>query len=78
MAAELRPDLIVMDVNMPKMDGIQATKHIKAAHPETIVIGLSVNNSIQIVEGMKRAGASAFVSKEAATEKLYETIAALR
>ena len=77
MAAEMWPDIIVMDVNMPKMDGIQATKEIKAAQPDTIVIGLSVNTSPQIIEAMKRAGASAFVSKEAAAEELHATIAAL-
>ena len=77
MAAEIWPDIIVMDVNMPKMDGIQATKEIKAAQPDTIVIGLSVNTSPQIIEAMKRAGASAFVSKEAAAKELHATIAAL-
>lgn len=77
-AAEMRPDTIVMDVNMPKMDGIEATKQIKAAQPDTIVIGLSVNTSPQIVEAMTLAGASAFLSKEAAADKLYETIVKLR
>ena len=77
MAAELQPDVIVMDVNMPKMDGLQATKHIKAAHPQVIIIGLSVNTSTPIVEAMKLAGASAFMSKEAAAADLHETIAAL-
>jgi signal transduction histidine kinase/ActR/RegA family two-component response regulator len=78
LAASMRPDIIVMDVNMPQMDGIQATNRIKAAHPDTLIVGLSVNNSIQIVEAMKQAGASAFLSKEAAPEELYKTMAALR
>ena len=77
MAADLRPDVIVMDINMPTMDGIEATKQIKAAQPEIIVIGLSVNTSTQVTEAMKRAGAAAFISKEAAAEELYGTIAAL-
>lgn len=77
MAAEMQPDVIVMDVNMPKMDGLQATKHIKAAQPEVIIIGHSVNTSTLIVEAMKRAGASAFVPKEAAAADLHDTIAAL-
>lgn len=76
MAADLRPDVILMDINMPEMNGIDATKHIKAVHPDTIVIGLSVNTSAQVVEAMKTAGAVDFVSKEAAVEELYETIAA--
>ena len=77
-AAEMRPDTIVMDVNMPTMDGIEATKQIKAAQPDTIVIGLSVNTSPQIVEAMTLAGASAFLSKETAADKLYATIVKLR
>jgi len=77
MAADLRPDVILMDVNMPEINGIEATKHIKAVYPDTVVIGLSVNTSTQVVEAMMTAGASAFVSKEAAAEQLYETIAAL-
>ncbi len=76
MATDLRPDVIVMDINMPKMDGIEATKQIKAVQPETIVIGLSVNTSTQVMEAMKLAGAAAFISKEAAAEELYGTIAA--
>jgi signal transduction histidine kinase/CheY-like chemotaxis protein len=77
MAADLRPDVILMDINMPKLDGIEATTQIKAAQPETIVIGLSVNTSPQVWEAMQRAGAAAFVSKEAAAEELHNTIAAL-
>jgi signal transduction histidine kinase len=78
LAAEMRPDTIVMDINMPKMDGIEATKQIKAVQPDAIVIGLSVNTSPQIVEAMTLAGASAFLSKEAAADKLYDTIVKLR
>ena len=65
-----------MDVNMPKMDGIEATRAIKAAHPTTIVIGLSVNNSAQVMEAMQNAGAATFVSKDAAAEELYKATAA--
>ena len=78
LAAEMRPDAIVMDINMPQMDGIEATKQIKGVQPDTIVIGMSVNTSPQIVEAMTLAGASAFLSKEAAVDKLYETIVKLR
>ena len=77
MAAELMPDVIVMDVNMPKMDGIQATKQIKAAQPKAIVIGLSVNNTTQNMQTMKAAGAAAFISKEAAVNELHDAIVAL-
>jgi CheY-like chemotaxis protein len=68
------PDLILMDVNMPKMDGIEATKHIMEAHPSAIVIGLSVNDSTHIIKAMQDAGAADFVSKDAAAEVLHDTL----
>jgi CheY-like chemotaxis protein len=73
---ELMPDVIFMDVNMPQMDGIEATKRIKQARPEAIIIALSVNTSSQIMDAMKAAGASAFVSKESAVEELYNAMLA--
>lgn len=77
MAAEQMPDVVLMDINMPHMDGIEATRRIKAAQPETIVIGLSVNNVQHLQEAMKAAGAGAFVSKDAAGEQLHDVIKAL-
>jgi signal transduction histidine kinase/ActR/RegA family two-component response regulator len=74
MANALKPTVILMDINMPDMDGIEASKLIKAVHPSMIIIGLSVNSSAQMVEAMKKAGAVGFVSKDAAVETLYETI----
>lgn len=75
MAAELMPDVIVMDINMPEMDGIEATQRIKAAQPASVVIGLSVNNFPLVVDAMKRAGAATFISKDAAADQLYRAIA---
>lgn len=77
MAAELMPDVILMDIKLPLMDGIEATKRIKAAQPGVVVIGLSVNNSAQGIRAMKEAGAATFISKDAAVEQLHNTIAAL-
>jgi signal transduction histidine kinase len=75
-AARLHPDVVLMDVNMPGMDGIEATKRIKQSRPETVVLALSVNNSPHIREAMINAGASSFVSKDAAAGQLYEAILA--
>jgi len=71
------PDVVIMDINMPRMDGIEATKRIKKDHPATVVIAVSVNDTPQVRESMQRAGASAFLSKEEAGERLYETIVSI-
>lgn len=74
MVDRLRPAVVVMDVNMPTMDGIEATARIKMRHPETTVIGISVNAAKENEEAMKRAGAVGLMTKEAAVEQLYGRI----
>ena len=70
----LRPRAVVMDINMPKMNGIEATERIKLHYPETIVIGISVNAAKENEEAMKRAGALRLMTKEVAVEQLYGAI----
>lgn len=70
----LRPSVVVMDINMPEMNGIEATAAIKDRHPEIVVIGLSVQASDTNEIAMKRAGAVTLLTKEAAVEDLYRTI----
>ena len=70
----LRPDVVVMDINMPNLNGIEATALIKVRYPETIVVGLSVNAAEAIQEAMKRAGAHCLLTKEAAVEQLHGVI----
>lgn len=70
----LRPSVILMDINMPKMNGIKATAHIKAHYPGIAIIGLSVNADGGHQKAMKTAGAAALLRKEAAVEDLYLTI----
>ena len=74
LAAAIRPDVVVMDVNMPLMNGIEATKRIKEAHATQVVIGLSINTSTQVMESMKEAGADAFLSKEDGSQHLYHVM----
>ena len=74
MDRQLQPDIFVMDVTMPKLDGIEATRRIKQQHPATVVIGLSVHNSPQVEKEMRNAGAVAFLNKETAIDQLYKTI----
>jgi CheY-like chemotaxis protein len=78
MDRRLQPDIFVMDVTMPKLDGIEATRRIKQQHPNTVVIGLSVHNSPHVEKEMRTAGAAAFLNKETAVDQLYETINAVR
>jgi CheY-like chemotaxis protein len=74
MAERLRPTLVVMDINMPKMSGIEATAHITRTFPEIQVIGLSVNASGNNVQAMLKAGAVLLLTKEAAVNELYRTM----
>jgi DNA-binding NarL/FixJ family response regulator len=73
-AKKRTPDIIIMDINMPRMDGIEATRRIKKEQPGTVIIAVSVNDTADIREALQKAGASAFVSKDEAGERLYETI----
>lgn len=71
---ELEPSVVVMDINMPKLNGIEATARIKRTYPQVVVVGLSVNASEQTRAAMTAAGASTLLTKEAAVEQLYEEI----
>ena len=72
--AKLRPDVVLMDVNLPVMDGVTATSRIHKDYPDTVTVGLSVHDDHQIIDAMTKAGAAAFVSKGSVTEELYEAI----
>jgi CheY-like chemotaxis protein len=71
---QLRPAIVIMDINMPKMNGIQATAKIKERYPVIKVIGLSVNTNTDNQQAMRSAGAELLLTKEAAVEQLYAGI----
>jgi PAS domain S-box-containing protein len=69
-----RPDVVVMDINLPRLNGLDATRRIKKNAPKTVVIGLSVQYSSQTFKAVLEAGGASLLSKEQATEDLYRTI----
>lgn len=73
-ARELLPDIIIMDVSMPDMNGIEATRQIVSENPSARVIALSVHASRKFIMEMLRAGASGYVLKECAFEELVKAI----
>jgi CheY-like chemotaxis protein/anti-sigma regulatory factor (Ser/Thr protein kinase) len=74
LARETNPDVIVMDINMPEMNGIEATKKIKAEWPDIQIVGLSFHEEGDTADEMRKAGASAFVTKSNAVDQLCEAI----
>jgi DNA-binding NarL/FixJ family response regulator len=61
---ELKPDIVIMDIEMPRLNGIEATKQITSHVPQSIVIGFSTYTDAETRNAMKEAGSAAFVSKD--------------
>jgi two-component system response regulator NreC len=70
----LRPGVVLMDVQMPDMNGIEATREIKKVVPETAVLALTIYEDDQYFFEMLRAGASGYVPKRAAPDDLINAI----
>ena len=70
----LKPSVVVMDINMPRLDGIKATMLIKRVYPHVVVVGLSVYANDDTRQAMTAAGATTVISKEAAVEQLRDEI----
>jgi PAS domain S-box-containing protein len=74
LALRLKPDVIIMDMSMPVMDGHEATRQIKACLPQTRVIAISMYDQPEKMEAMYRAGAERYVLKTAPSEELLAAI----
>src|SRR5215211_5272527 len=78
LCSRLRPDLILMDVRMPEMDGLAATKEVKQRYPETSVMMLTMHeNPDYLLEALK-AGAAGYVLKDAPQGEIIEAIRRVR
>ena len=74
LARELRPDVVVMDVAMPVMDGIDATRTIRSELPDTAVVVVTGSAATSDVARARAAGASAYVTKDQIAEDLVHAI----
>lgn len=74
LAQSLRPDIILMDVGMARMDGVEATRCIRALLPRTVLIGMSCHGSRMVEKAVLSAGANAFLSKDALPDQLLTVI----
>jgi NarL family two-component system response regulator LiaR len=77
LAAELQPDVTLMDIAMPKLNGIDATRQIKAIHPATAVLILTGYDDDQYVFALLEAGAAGYLLKDVRARDLVEAIRAV-
>lgn len=73
-ALETRPDIILMDITMPEMDGLEATRQIKKLWPECVILSLTVHEDKYYFMEMLAAGASGYLTKQVASDELVSAI----
>jgi len=74
---ELEPDIVIMDITMPNLNGSDATHKIVSKFPEVKVIALSIHSNKRFVAGMLKAGASGYILKECLFDELVQAIRAV-
>jgi DNA-binding NarL/FixJ family response regulator len=73
-AKKLRPDILIMDINMPEMDGVEATSQLLKEVSEIKIIGLSIHANKQYIKGMLEAGSSGYLFKNCSYDELIKAI----
>jgi DNA-binding NarL/FixJ family response regulator len=74
MAAKVRPDVVVMDYRLPGLDGVQATRAVKAAHPEAAVVCLTASANLRERDALTEAGAVACLRKDDGLDAIIAAI----
>jgi DNA-binding NarL/FixJ family response regulator len=74
MAGALRPEVIVMDISMPVLNGLEATRIIRKAYPNTKILLLTLHSSTELVRGAFQAGARGYVLKSDAERELVRAM----
>jgi DNA-binding NarL/FixJ family response regulator len=74
LAAQLAPDVVVMDVSMPVLDGINATRAIRAQNPRACVLILTGGSNVTEVDNARKAGAAGFLTKDRIANELVTEI----
>lgn len=78
LARKRQPDIIIMDISMPELNGIEATRQIKAELPDIKIIALSMYADKRFVLGMLKAGVSGYLLKDCAFSELTDAISVVR
>jgi len=71
---ELLPEIVIMDITMPNLNGVDATRQIKGSFPQVSIIALSIHANRRFVANMLKAGASAYILKECLFDELIQSI----
>jgi two-component system, NarL family, response regulator LiaR len=77
LAIELIPDVVIMDISMPNLNGLEATRQIKASHPSIGVLVLTVHNDSEYILGLLQAGAGGYLTKGVYGDEVTHAIRAL-
>jgi DNA-binding NarL/FixJ family response regulator len=73
-ARKLQPDVVLMDIAMPELNGIEATRRIKEETPEMRVVALSLHTDEEMVEDILEAGAETYIYKGEASDELFDAV----